>query len=221
MQVHPNPQPYMSEVIPMSQDVLLEPSVVDAIAAIEQASELPPTRRTHWICSIRQVAKALGRPPESIAARWGAVALKVNQLHHANSGVEWKTLANHKANAKAAIHWFRKDNELPGRGAPLTEQWRMLRRRLVDLSRRAKLSGLMRFCSMKGIMPEAVDETIVDAYMRYRGETTALATDTKARRAIARAWNASRRLKGWPQQILTEPPLKAKGEWPRWEDFRA
>ena len=33
----------------------------------------------------------------------GAVALKVNQLHHANSGMEWKTLANHKSNAKAAL----------------------------------------------------------------------------------------------------------------------
>jgi integrase len=211
----------MSEVIPMTENALLEPSVVDAIAAIEQASELPPSRRTHWVCSLRQIAKALGRPPESVAARWGAVALKVNQLHHANGGVEWKTLANHKANAKAAIHWFRKDNELPGRGAPLIEQWRMLRRRLVDLSRRAKLSGLMRYCSMKGTMPEAVDDAVVDAYMRYRGETTALATDTKARRAIARAWNASRGIKGWPQQTLTEPPLKANGEWPRSEDFLA
>ena len=205
----------------MSQDELLEPSFADAIAAIEQASELPPSRRTHWVCSIRQIAKALGRPPESIAARWGAVALKVNQLHHANSGVEWKTLANHKANAKAAIHWFRKDNELPGRGAPLIEEWRVLRRQLVNPSRLAKLSGLIRYCSMKGIMPEAVDDAVVDAYMRYRGETTALATDTKARRAIARGWNASREIKGWPQQTLTEPPLKTTREWPRWEDFLA
>ena len=44
---------------------------------------------------------------KSIAARWGAVALQVNQLHHANSGMEWKTLANHKSNAKAALFWFR------------------------------------------------------------------------------------------------------------------
>jgi len=77
-----------------------------------------------------QIAKALGRPPESIAARWGAVALKVNQLHHVGSGVEWKTLANHKSNAKAALHWYRNDNELPLRGAPLTEDWRQLRRRI-------------------------------------------------------------------------------------------
>ena len=121
----------------MTETELLEPSFADAIAAIEQASELPQSRRTHWTCSLRQIAKSLGRPIESVAARWGAVALKVNQLHHTGSGVEWKTLANHKANAKAALHWFRKENELPARGAPLNEDWKPLRRRVADLSRRA------------------------------------------------------------------------------------
>jgi integrase len=205
----------------MPENGLLEPSFADAIAAIEQTDELPPSRRTHWVCSLRQIAKALGRPPESIAARWGAVALKVNQLHHAGSGVEWKTLANHKSNAKAALHWFRRDNELPLRGAPLMPEWSNLRRRLLDQSRLAKLSGLIRYCSMKGIMPDAVCNTVVDDYMRYRDETTALATDIKARRAIARCWNASSGLEGWPQQTLTEPPLTTNKEWPCLEDFQA
>ncbi len=203
----------------MRETGILEPSFADAIAAIEQANELPPSKRTHWCCSLRILAKALDRPPQSIAARWVAVALKVNQLHHAGSGVEWKTLANHKSNAKAALHWFRRDNELPLRGAPLMPEWSELRRRLLDRSRLAKLSGLIRYCSMKGIKPDVVSDTVVDDYMRYRAETTALATDAKARRAIARAWNASHELKGWPQQTLTEPALKATTEWPRWGDF--
>ena len=87
-----------------------------------------------------------------------------------------------------------------------------------NLSRLGKLSGLIRYCSLKGIAPIAVDEAVVDAYMAYRKETTALAVDIKARRGIARAWNASRNIEGWPQQQLIEPPLKVK-EGPRWEDF--
>jgi integrase len=203
----------------MDDNGLLEPSFADAIAAIEQSSEVSPSRRTHWVCSLRQIAKALGRPLESIAGRWSAVALKINQLHHVASGVEWKTLANHKSNAKAALYWYRKDNELPLKGAPLTDHWRQLRKSVVDLSRRAKLSGLIRYCSMKGIAAAAVTDAVVDDYMRYRGETTALAVDIKARRAIARAWNASRNIPGWPQQTLTEPPLEANAEWPQWRDF--
>jgi integrase len=209
----------MSEVIPMPEETLLEPSFADAIAAIEEAIDLTSAQRTHWACALRRIAKALGRPAESIAARWGAVALKVNQLHHTDSGIEWKTLANHKANAKRALHWFQKENHLPKRGVPLSPEWKALRRQLTDLSRKAKLSGLIRYCSLMSILPSRVDDTVVDDYIRYRGKTTALATDTKARRAIARAWNAARRLRGWPQQTLTEPPLKATAEWPRWEDF--
>jgi integrase len=202
----------------MSENGLLEPSFADAITAIEQAKELPASKRSHWCCSLRMIAKALERPPESIAARWGAVALKVNLLHHANSAVEWKTLANHKSNAKAALFWFRGEQGLLRRGRPLMPEWQPLRRGLKDLSRRGKLSGLIRYCSLKAIAPGAVDQAVVDAYMAYRKETTALAVDIKARRAIARAWNASRNIEGWPQQQLIEPPLKVK-EGPRWDDF--
>jgi hypothetical protein len=129
-----------------------------------------------------------------------------------------RTLANHKSNAKAALFWFCGEQGLPRRGTPLKPEWHQLRRRLKDLSRRGKLSGLIRYCSLKGLAPSAVDEAVVDAYMAYRKETTALAVDNKARRAIARAWNASRVIEGWPQQQLIEPPLKAKAG-PRWEDF--
>jgi hypothetical protein len=85
----------------MDDNGRLEPSFADAITAIEQSSELPPSRLTHWVCSLRRIAKALDRPPESLAARWGAVAQRINRLHHVGSGVEWKTLANHKSNATA------------------------------------------------------------------------------------------------------------------------
>jgi hypothetical protein len=40
-------------------DGLLERSFADAIAAIEQAKELPASKRTHWCCSLRIIAKAL------------------------------------------------------------------------------------------------------------------------------------------------------------------
>ena len=133
---------------------------------------MPASKRTHWCCSLRIIAKALDRPPENIAARWGAVALKVNLLHHANSGIEWKTLANHKANAKAALFWFRGEQGLLRRGRPLMPEWQPLRRGLKDLSRRGKLSGLIRYCSLKGIAPSAVDQAVVDAYVAYRKETT-------------------------------------------------
>jgi integrase len=116
------------------------------------------------------------------------------------------------------IHGFRNQQNVPAKNYNCNAKWQQLRRGLKDLSRRGKLSGLIRYCSLKGIAPGAVDQAVVDTYMAYRKETTALAVDNKARRAIARAWNASRVIEGWPQQELIEPPLKAKAV-PRWEDF--
>ncbi len=218
MTVHPNEQRSCPVVILMTETERLEATFADAIAAIEKSSELTVSRRTHWSCSLRKIAEALGRPPENVAARWGAVAQRVNQLHHAQAGTAWKTLANHKSNAKAAIFWFQRDEGLAPRGKPLDAEWKKLRRCLADRARLAKLSGLIRYCSLKTIWPASVDESVLDRYMTYRKENTALAVDIKARRAIARAWNASRSIDGWPQQELIEPPLKAK-QGPHWEEF--
>jgi integrase len=45
--------------------------------------------------------------------------------------------------------------------------------------------------------------------MRYRAQTTALATDAGARRSIARAWNVCTGvIEGWPERRLIEPAIK-------------
>jgi hypothetical protein len=95
---------------------LLEPSLLDLIAAIEQAAELSEQRRRHWECSARQIAKWLDRPATVIPARWNSVRISVGQLHHARVGVTAKTLANHKSNLRAALRWFGKEHEVPQRG---------------------------------------------------------------------------------------------------------
>jgi hypothetical protein len=41
--------------------------------------------------------------------------------------------------------------------------------------------SLMRYCSARRIAPTVVDEAVIDGYMRYRAETTALASNDAAR----------------------------------------
>src|SRR5262249_24066441 len=77
----------------------------------------------------------------------------------------------------------------------------------------------IRYCSARGIAPSAIDESVVDGYMRYRAETTALACNPSARRSIARAWNRCRDVvQSWPASRLIEPPIKLV-EVTAWEDF--
>ena len=95
---------------------------------------------------------------------------------------------------------------MPARGVALSAEWAVLRDCIGDRGRRARLYGLMRFCSGRGLMPAAVADAVVADYLRYRAETTSLATGSMAHRSIARAWNV---LAGenpvWPAQRLTGP----------------
>ena len=203
----------------MAQPTLIEPSFADALQTIEQATDLPPQKRAQWGSALRQIAKALNKPMETLPARWTAARFNVERLHHATVGANAKTLANQKSNVKAALRWFSKEHDVSPRGAPLTPAWAALRGGIDDYGRKARLSGFMRYCSGRGIEPPAVDETALDDYFAYRKQTTSLATNIAARRSVARAWNAGVEASAnWPRQRLAEPPLQV-AEAPAWEDF--
>jgi integrase len=197
----------------------LEPTFSVVMTAIEAAADLSASVRRHWVCSLRQIAKWLDRPVEVTPARWTAIRLPVGQLHHARLGVTAKTVANHKSNVAAALRWFGKEYDVPSRGVALSAEWAVLRDGIGDRGRRARLYGLMRYCSGRGLMPASVDDAVVADYLRYRAETTSLATGSMAHRSIARVWNVSAgENPAWPAQRLTEPPVKAQ-EGPAWEEF--
>lgn len=207
-------------VIPMTnQGELLEPSFAQAVASIEAADDLSREHKRHWICSLRQIGKWLDRPLEMIPARWTSIRAAVGQLHHARVGVTAKTLANHKSNVTAALRWFGNEHQVPHRGVPLSSEWARLRDSITDRGRRARLYGLMRYCSGKGIEPAAVTDATIAEFLCYRAATSALTAGIAAHRSIARSWNGCcREMVTWPQQRLMEPPLKAR-EGPRWEHF--
>jgi hypothetical protein len=198
---------------------LLEPSFVDLIAAVAHTAELSEQRRRHWVCSLRQIARWLDRPPAVIPARWNSVRVSVAQLHHARVGVTAKTLANHKSNVRAALRWFGKEHDLPRRGVPLSAEWARFRDRIDDCRLRQRLYSFMRYCSARGIRPSSADDRVLDDYWHYRTETTARASNNTARRFLVRAWNAcADAIDGWSLQRLTEPPKKVKAG-PAWDDF--
>src|ERR671938_113664 len=90
---------------PHSHTPLIERSLTDVIAAVEVAEDVTAETRKQWLCSIRQIAKALDRPLELLPARWTALRIPVSRLHYVPLGLSAKTLANHKANLKAALRW--------------------------------------------------------------------------------------------------------------------
>ena len=203
----------------VSQPALLEPCFADALVAIEQATELSPQQRSQWSSALRQIARALDKPMETLPARWTAMRFHIARLHPATVGANAKTLANQKSNVKAALRWFGKEHDVAPRGVPLTAAWAALRDGIDSYGRKARLSGFMRYCSGRGTEPEAVDEAALDDYFAYRKQTTSLATNSAARRSVARTWNACADANAnWPRQKFIEPPLQV-AEGPAWEDF--
>jgi hypothetical protein len=201
----------------MPPPILLEPSFVDLTTAIEQAADLSEERRRHWACSVRQIARWLDRSAKTIPARWSAVKFVVKNLHHARLGVTPKTVANHKANLRTALRWYRKECGVPIHGAPLSPEWMRLCSRL-EKAKWLWLSGLGRFCSGRGIDPASVNNTTFGLYWTYRGATTARPVDNTTRRYVVRTWNACAAvIDGSALQQLTAPPLKVIE--PAWDKF--
>src|SRR5262245_17135651 len=205
---------------PNTTKPLIEPSVADLLKAMAASPELTVGRRRHWTCSLRVIAAALGKPPELLPARWTAPRQPMSRLHHTQMGVTAKTLANHKSNVQAALRWFAKEESVSLRGSPLSPEWALLRDGIADYRTRANSYSLMRFCSAKGIAPEAVDESALDACIAYRGATTALKANAAARGRRARPWSRCVAVvPGWPAQKLIEPPLARTLAGPDWEEL--
>src|SRR3990170_6125537 len=101
-----------------------EPSFADAMAAIEKAEHLSHTQKRHWSTSLRQMARYLDRPLPLIPTRIAAIAEAVKKLHPARLGVNPKTFANHRANARAALLWFNRQTPDSGRKAPMDPCYR-------------------------------------------------------------------------------------------------
>jgi hypothetical protein len=203
----------------MSQTpVLLEPSFADAIAIIAASDELPKQTQRHWTTSLRQVAKALDKPLQTIPARLRAVRADLARLHHAPAGLTLKTLRNHKSNVKSALRWLARERGVPEHGAPLMAAWEELRAQISDRFVRWRLSSFMRFCSANGIAPAEVDEVILGRFLGYRAQAGSPADDRSGRRLV-RAWNSNvGNVRGWPVRWLREPAVRPTTDLP-WEEF--
>src|SRR5260370_27405038 len=125
----------------------LEASLADFLAVIERGASLSKSKREAWCWSIRRGAKFLERDPAQLPARLLALRFGITRLHHAQLGVSRKTLQNHIANLKSAVHHFASSERLTGRGIPLTTAWKVLYEKLAAPRLRLGLSSFLRYCS--------------------------------------------------------------------------
>lgn len=109
-----------------SHSAIGEPSFADVLRAIASDEHLTEDRKRHWSTSLRKMAEYLGKPLPILPARISGINRQVVALHPSRLGVNGKTFANHRSNARAALNWFRDSKGGFGRAAPMSEPYRDL-----------------------------------------------------------------------------------------------
>ena len=195
-------------------------SLAEMMRRVEADPALSLQRKRHWSSSLRRIASGIGRPPESLPARLTALRNPMSRLNAAKMGIEEKSLANHRANVRAAVLYVLKVTDAPRRGVPLSPQWSGVMEAISEVKARRLLSGLARFCSSKGILPEKVSEAVVDVYFAHRAETSLLETGVARVRELMRAWNRCvDAAPGWPRRRLDPPACAPVSPGPEWGAF--
>jgi hypothetical protein len=153
-------------------ELIGEPSWADAIAAVEKADDLRPDQKRHLATSLRQMAAYLDKPLSMIPTRIAAVGPAVKKLHPARLGVNPKTFANHRSNARTALLWFNRQTPGCGRTSWMAPCYRSLLERVPNRHARDMLSPFFRYLSANRVRPEDVRDDHVDAYVAYRKATS-------------------------------------------------
>ena len=197
-----------------------EPSFADALRAIEAAIDLDENTKRYWATSLRQLAGYIGLARETIPARIAAIGGLVRKLHPERLGVNSKTFANHRANAKAALRWFNRQTAGSARSAPIAENLRVLWNLIGDRYAKDMLSPFFRYLTGLNVSAEAVTDAHVAAYAQYRRDGGFSMFKLHKERQLVRHWNDCRgSVPGWPEVTLTEPARLKSHEGPAWENF--
>jgi integrase len=200
--------------------MLLEPSLADIEGALQGDPSLSKSKRDALICSIRRLAKFLGRDLSQLPARLGALRYGISRLHHAQLGISRKTLQNHIANLKAAVRHVAGQKRLSGHGIELSPTWQSLYDQLTNRRLSLGLCGFMKYCSATAIDPWSVSEDRVGAFVAYATEVRFTVKPNDLHKQVARCWDRARdTVPGWPQIALTVPDFRAPPVSLPWEAF--
>lgn len=199
---------------------LMELSLANALILISNDPSLPKSKKTQWCCSIRQIAKWIGRSLEQMPARLNALRQPVARLNAARLGTTQKTLSNHKSNLKAALNHLSGRGLTLARGVELSPECKAQLDRVVDKWARTRLYALFRYASAHGLKPQDMTDEVLDAYFEHRRTSTFHKVTLSVRRETARAWNKCvDDVQGFPCVRLTVEELKPRFNGPGWEDF--
>ncbi|MEW9804986.1 tyrosine-type recombinase/integrase [Mesorhizobium sp. ZMM04-5] len=199
-----------------------EPSFAEVLQAIASDDGLSDDRKRHWSTSLRKMAEYLDRPMPMIPARISGIGQQVSSLHPAQLGVNDKTFANHRANAKAALNWFKDCRGGLGRAAAMSAAYRELLVRIGNRHHRDLISPFFRFLSMQGVEQTCIRDEHLSAYVAYCEATKFRPLRNSTIRSLARQLNHyAETNEEWPHVALSVPAILSTNDGLPWEQVPA
>lgn len=189
-----------------------EPSLADVLAAVLSAN-LPDRRRQDMASALRTVSRALGRPLISVPADARRLSAKLKQVSPRSIGISpgrWNNIRSHVRGSLALVQPM-----APGRHLNnLSPAWEALWRQLESRPVKVALSRFLRFCSARGIEPEAVTEATFEIF-RADLENTLLKSPDKVFGGLARGWHIAQiAVENWPRVGVSAPDRRNRWTLP-------
>jgi integrase len=164
-------------------------------------------RRRDMISALASIAKALRRPPETLAANPSELRPLLAGLTPAMVGHRpgrWKNILSLLSAALAHVGIVRVQGRI--RDKPSSAWLAILNRLDAGAGRHFHLWRFARYCSQQGIDPGVVSDAVIAGYQRDLEAQSLVAEPARSARDAARFWNsAADTSPDWPQQHLHVP----------------
>lgn len=196
-------------------------TLADVLELVTEAPYLAPNRRRDLVSALRSLARMSRRPLSGLTADPRDLRVILDGIHPAAFEISAKRYANLRSDLGSAIALATGTKRGGRLHDVLTAEWRELRARCPSRWVEIKLHGFMRWCSDRKIVPTAVDEGTLAAFIEHRNCHDLKVDIPKLRRQVARAWNHGvDAVPEWPRTTLRHVPAQPRWTLP-WTAFGA
>jgi integrase len=189
-----------------TESTSLSPASLDeVIRKILARNDITLGRRRELASAVRVMGRLFGQPLTEIPADPRLPRARITQITATSAGLSEARWRNVKSLFNAALTIVGASAMGRRSNAALRPEWSNLTARIPDRYDRAKLSKFARFCSLRGVTPEEVNDEVFTAF----GEIllrSAVERPKQVHRDAALTWNKMLdRVQGWPAVRLTVP----------------
>jgi hypothetical protein len=172
--------------LPQKAAAVTHQTVLDRLSADPR---LPPRRRRELCSAVTCFARLVGQPPAAIPLDLAAIRQTLDTVVPASAKISRKRRATMRSDLADGINVSGVRPMLKTAGVKLNAAWRQLMDEAPPWTRH-DLSRFARWCSLRGIAPEAVDDSFIERFVAELHSSTLVRNLRYRSKLVRRAWNA-------------------------------